>query len=264
VFKQPLGKIAGLSDANDRTETGRTALVTGAAGGLGHSCCGALSRRGAHVVVADLDAAGAAGLAERLVAAGGSAVAAALDVTDRQAVEALIARIEGERGGIDILVNLAGVIRNAPLHRIEDEDFHLTLSTHVDGVLNTMRAAAPGMRARQYGRIVNMSSIAFRGSIAGGSYGAAKGAIEGLTHSAALELARHGVTVNCVAPGLISAGMFMTTPREYREEVAARVPMQRLGEPEEVAACIAFLASGEASYVTGQTLLVCGGLSVGF
>lgn len=212
------------------------------------------------MIVADLDPAGAERLAGELVAQGGLAEAVTLDVSDRPAVEALVAGLDR----LDIVVNLAGVIRNALLVKIDDDDFELTLSSHLQGTLNTMRAAAPKMRAHGYGRIVNTSSIAFRGSIAGGAYGAAKGAIEGLTHSAALELARHGVTVNCVAPGLISAGIFMTTPPEYRAQATARVPMQRLGEPEEVAACVAFLASSAASYVTGQTLLVCGGLSVGF
>jgi 3-oxoacyl-[acyl-carrier protein] reductase len=127
-----------------------------------------------------------------------------------------------------------------------------------------MRAAAPVMRANGYGRIVNTSSIAVRGTVAGGSYGAAKGAIEGLTHSVALELAPHGITANCVAPGLIDAGIFLSTPEEYRQELTDRVPMRRLGTAADVAACVAFLASEEAGYVTGQTLTVCGGLTLGF
>jgi 3-oxoacyl-[acyl-carrier protein] reductase len=238
--------------------------VTGAGGGLGRSCCSALAQRGAHVVAADLSGDSVQAVVQELVAAGGSAEAATLDVTDRHAVDELVAQVQAERGGLEIVVNLAGVVRNATLGRIDDDDFQLTLSTHVGGVLNTMRAATRGMREQGYGRIVNMSSIALRGTIAGGSYGAAKGAIEGLTHSTALELARYGVTVNCVAPGLVAAGMFMTTPPEYQKELAARIPMQRLGSPEEVASCIAFLASEAASYITGQTLLVCGGLSIGF
>jgi 3-oxoacyl-[acyl-carrier protein] reductase len=222
----------------------RVALVTGAAGGLGSACCEALARAGMHVIAADLDAAGGV----------------ALDVTDADAVSALIGSLER----LDVVVNLAGVIRRAPLARISNEDFRLTMETHAEGTLNTMRAAAPLMRANGYGRIVNTSSIAFRGTVAGGSYGAAKGAIEGLTHSVALELAPDGITVNCIAPGLIDAGMFQSTPEQYRQELTDRVPMGRLGTPADIAACVAFLASEEAGYVTGQTLTVCGGLTLGF
>jgi 3-oxoacyl-[acyl-carrier protein] reductase len=239
------------------------ALVTGAAGGLGRSCCAELCRRGMRVVAADLDGDGAARLAGEL-AAEGAISAATLDVVDRDAVEALVASIVAEHGSVSVAVSFAGAIRNATLAKVDDGDFALTMATHVNGTLNTMRAVAGPMRERGYGRIVNMSSIAARGAIAGSAYSAAKGAIEGMSRSAAMELARHGVTVNCVAPGLIEAGMFLTVPKDYHDESVARVPMQRAGRPEEVAACIAFLASPEAGYVTGQTLTICGGASLGF
>jgi 3-oxoacyl-[acyl-carrier protein] reductase len=237
----------------------RVALVTGAAGGLGPACCSALAERGMHVIVADLDVDGATRVAASLDAIGG-ARGAALDVTDEHAVDALIGSLER----LDVVVNLAGVIRRSTVSRITTEDFRLTMSTHAEGTLATMRAAIPRMRANGYGRIVNTSSIAIRGSIAGGSYGAAKGAIEGLTHSAALEVAPHGITVNCVSPGLVDAGIFLSTPEEYRQELIERVPMRRLGTPTDIAGCVAFLASEQAGYITGQTLTVCGGLSLGF
>jgi 3-oxoacyl-[acyl-carrier protein] reductase len=237
-------------------DRGRVALVTGAAGGLGPACCTALTERGLRVIAADLDAEGAAGVARSL----DGALGAALDVTDANAVATLIGSLER----LDVLVNLAGVIRRAPLAHITNDDFRLTIATHAEGTLNTMREALPHMRKGGYGRIVNASSIAFRGSVAGGAYGAAKGAIEGLTHSAAIELAPHGITVNCVAPGLIDAGIFLSTPERYRNELIDRVPMGRLGSPDDVAACVAFLASDQAGYITGQTLTVCGGLTLGF
>jgi 3-oxoacyl-[acyl-carrier protein] reductase len=237
----------------------RVALVTGASGGLGPACCRALADRGMRVIAADLDADGAARVAASLESASGSR-GVALDVTDEDAVTELIGSLER----VDVVVNLAGVIRRATVSRITTEDFRLTMSTHAEGTLSTMRACIPRMRANGYGRIVNTSSIAIRGTVAGGSYGAAKGAIEGLTHSAALEVAPHGITVNCVSPGLVDAGIFLSTPEEYRQELIERVPMRRLGTPEDIAGCVAFLASEEAGYITGQTLTVCGGLSLGF
>jgi 3-oxoacyl-[acyl-carrier protein] reductase len=240
------------------------ALVTGSGGGLGRACCGALAQAGAHVVAADLDEAAAERVAADLRSEGASASAIGLDVRDAGAVGAAVAGVVQRHGSIDVVVNLAGALRNQMLVNIDDDDFELVLATHLKGALHTMRAAIPTMRANGYGRIVNMSSIAARGSISGSSYGAAKGGLEGLTRSAAMEVARHGITVNCVAPGLVNAGMFLTVDADYQAEVTARVPMRRLGEAAEIAACVTFLASRAASYVTGQTLLVCGGLSLGF
>ena len=246
------------------SDEGRVALVVGGAGGLGPACCRALANRGMAVIVADLDAQGANETAAQLRAEGANAQSAPIDVTDRANVESFVDRLVHERGRLDVVVNLAGVIRNALVHKVDDDDFHLVFATHVVGVLNVMRAAIPHMRSAGYGRLVNTSSIAVRGSVAGASYGAAKGAIEGITRSAAMELARHGITANCVAPGLINAGMFRTVPEDYQRESLARVPAGRAGEADEVGACVAFLASSDASYVTGQTLFVCGGATLGF
>lgn len=238
------------------------ALVCGGAGALGRAVSLELART-ASVVVADVNADASQDVAQQIQHAGGHAVGVACDLTSSARVDELVQHISDTSGPISILVNLAGAVRNAPLHRLSDEDFTLVQDSHVRTTLNTMRACTPGMRSRGHGRVVNTSSIAALGSRGATAYSAAKGAIESMTRTVALELADHGVTVNCVAPGVIDSGLFLQSTQDFRDLVVGRVPIGRPARPEEVAAAYTFLCSDPASYITGQVLSVCGGLTVG-
>jgi 3-oxoacyl-[acyl-carrier protein] reductase len=240
------------------------AIVTGAGGGIGAGVTAALSRQGMRIVAVDIDGTRAQAAAEALVAAGGDAIALVADARDQESASAAVDTAVSRFQRVEVLVNLAGLMRNAMMHKVTDEDFLAVLESQALGTLHFMQAVTPHLKRLGYGRIVNISSIAARGTIGGVSYGAAKGAIEAMTRSAALELAPHGVTVNCVAPGLVNAGMFLTTPEEFRQQLVERIPVGRMATADDVAAAVRFLASTEAGYITGQTLTVCGGLTLGF
>jgi NAD(P)-dependent dehydrogenase (short-subunit alcohol dehydrogenase family) len=246
----------------DMYTNGEVALVAGAGGGTGMSVCRALAETGLRVIVTDLDGVRAQTVSDVLNAEGHSAAAARLDVTDRVAVDGVVEGM-GD-GSLAVVVNLAGDLHNKKVINLDNEAFMQTLSTHLMGTVNTTRAVAKPMIAAGYGRIVNMSSIVVAGAVGAAAYAAAKGGVEAFTRTAALEFAEYGITVNSVASGPLETGMFMSQPEERRRQIVESIPMKRAGRPEEMAAAVAFLASPNAGFITGQALVTCGGLSLGF
>ena len=237
---------------------GRRALVTGASGGLGEAIAERLARDGAHVIVhANSRLAAAEAIAGRIVAEGGSAEAVAFDVTDRTAAQAACERLLAA-GAIQIVVNNAGVHDDAVFAGMRADQWHRVVDVSLNGFFNVTQPLVMPMIRTRWGRIVNLSSVA---AIAGNrgqvNYAAAKGALNSATKALALELASRGITVNAVAPGLIAAGMAATIDPALIDRL---VPMKRAGSAAEVAALVAFLASDEAGYISGQVVSINGAM----
>jgi 3-oxoacyl-[acyl-carrier protein] reductase len=236
--------------------TDQVAVVTGGARGIGRGIASVLVAEGAHVVVVDVDAELGEATAAEL---GATAVAA--DVTDSASVESMAARVAGDLGRIDILAANAGVYPFADLDALDEQVWSSVMDLNVGGAVRSVRACLPAMRARRYGRIVLTSSIT--GPVTGqpgfAHYGASKAAMLGFMRSAAVELARTGITINAVMPGNVSTPGFADTSDEHQQRMLSSIPMGRYAEPEEVGWAVRFLASIEAGYITGQTLIVDGG-----
>ena len=240
--------------------SGKTALVTGASGGIGGAIARALHGQGAAVALAGRNRE----VLERLAGELGQRTAVLTgNLEDSAAVDALVKGTEAAFGALDILVNNAGVTRDALVLRMKDEDWRHVLDVDLTAAFRLTRAAVRGMLKRRWGRIVAITSVVgSTGNPGQANYAAAKAGLAGMSKALAAEVAERGITVNCVAPGFIATAMTDALTDEQRARLLPRIPAHRLGRPEDVAACVAFLASPEAAYVTGQTLHVNGGMAM--
>ena len=238
---------------------GQVALVTGGSRGIGLAIARELASAGARVAVVARDGARAEASAAGLPGEGHRGYAC--DVANSEACNALVKQVEAELGGLDVLVNNAGVTRDNVLMRIKDEDWDAVLDTNLRGAFNLMRAASRGMMKRRSGRIINISSVVgVTGNAGQANYAASKAGLIGMTKSVAKELAGRGVLVNAVAPGYIETDMTAELPEAARTALMSGIALGRLGTPEDIAPTVRFLAGPGASYITGQVLVVDGGM----
>lgn len=240
---------------------GKVALVTGGSRGIGQAIAQAVAEGGARVAVAARDEARASETAAALPGEGHRGYA--VDVADSASVDRVVKAVEDEFGSLDILVNNAGVTRDNILMRLKDEDWDAVLDTNLRGAFNTIRAATRGMMKRRDGRIINITSVVgITGNKGQSNYAASKAGLVGLTKSAARELASRGILVNALAPGYVETDMTANLPEAAREALLGQIGLGRLGQPGDIAGVVRFLAGPAAGYITGQVLVVDGGMVI--
>lgn len=249
----------------------KVALVTGSGSGIGRATALRLSKEGAVIVVCDVNQAGIDETVQLVAAQGGNAIGVAGNVADRGDVQRVVDVALGAFGRLDILINNAGITRDALTIRVKDGEIKLMSEEQWDAVLNVnlkgtwlmAQAAAAPMIKQKYGRVVNTASISAEGNIGQANYSASKAGVIGLTRTLALEWARFNIAVNCVAPGAVNTPMTASIPDHIRTTIVDHIPLKRMAEPDEIARVHAFLASDDASYITGQVIWVDGGVTLG-
>ncbi|SDF77159.1 3-oxoacyl-[acyl-carrier-protein] reductase [Sporolituus thermophilus] len=240
----------------------KVAIVTGASRGIGRAVAIALARAGAKVVVNYAgNVAAAKEVVDAIVAEGGQAIMVQADVANAEAVETLVKQAMDTFGRIDILVNNAGITRDNLLMRMKEEEWDAVINTNLKGIFHCTKAVSRIMMKQKSGKIINMTSVVgIMGNAGQSNYAAAKAGVIGFTKSMAKELASRGITVNAIAPGFITTDMTAVLPEHVKTELSSKIPLGRLGTPDDVAAAVLFLASDYANYITGQTINVDGGM----
>jgi 3-oxoacyl-[acyl-carrier protein] reductase len=246
--------------------TPRTAIVTGAARGIGAAVARRLSEDGFAVAILDLDESACAGVVKEIEAAGGRALAVGVNVADEEAVAAAVTRVAEELGAPTVLVNNAGITRDNLLFKMSTQDWDSVMDVHLRGSFLMSRATQKYMIEAGWGRIVNLSSVSALGNRGQANYAAAKAGLQGFTKTLAIELGKFGVTANAIAPGFIETEMTAATAarvgvpfEDYKAAAAAQIPVARVGQPEDIAATASFFAREEAGFVSGQVVYVAGG-----
>jgi 3-oxoacyl-[acyl-carrier protein] reductase len=239
----------------------RVALVTGASRGIGRAATLSLCRAGFDVVAASLTIEENAEFAAAMAAADARPMSVNLDIKSAESIKEVFGRVLKEKNRIDVLVNNAGITRDGIAVRMKPADWDVVLRTNLDGAFLATQQVLPGMMRNRWGRIINVSSVVGQAGSAGQvNYAASKAGLIGMTKSLAQELGSRSITVNVIAPGYIATEMTRDLPEDRKQKILAAIPLERIGTPEDIAAAIAFLASEEAGYITGQVLAVNGGM----
>ncbi len=251
-----------VTAANQETTQPRVAVVTGASRGIGRAISLKLAADGHHVVLVSRSEESLRAVQEKIAAAGGRSDVRAVDVGDGEALSAMIEEVASTLGRLDILVNNAGITRDGLMLRMSDDDFDDIIRVNLRSPFIACRAAARSMMRGRWGRIINIGSVSgLMGNPGQANYASAKAGLVGLTKTIAKELGPKGITANVVAPGFIETDMTAKLPQAMKDEVVKQLPLRRLGQAEEIAATVAFLASDDAGYITGQVIVADGGLA---